>query len=178
MNPIHIHLILNHLPIVAMLLAALLLSASCFVRSRGFHIAAVSVALFAGITAIPAYLSGESAEESLETTQVGESAEQFVEAHEEAAAFALGGGIASALVAGLSLFLAASNNPNRIGGLAKAGAAVVSLAAVLLLVQAGATGGKIAHPELRGGLGSSVNGTATPAAAEGSSDQETETDED
>lgn len=141
MNGLHIHLMVNHFPVVGSV-AALGLMALVF-RWPSLRRAALAAAVLAGLSAAPAFLSGEPAEEAVESAAV----EPLIEAHEEAAEAALVAALLAAALAagGLTAFRFRGEVPRW----------VVSVVGVALLVQtalmwnAARLGGQIAHAELR-----------------------------
>ncbi|MFB6099387.1 MAG: hypothetical protein ABEK84_09810 [Salinibacter sp.] len=144
MTTSHLHLMLNHIPLFAMLFGAGVLLYGVLRRqdlaSRIGLILFVVAALGAGGT----YLTGEGAEEAVEG-QPGVT-ETAMEAHEEVAFYALIVSIVLGLLALGVLTVYWGRSIPRI---------VSSLTLVVALVAAGTvgytanTGGKISHPELR-----------------------------
>ena len=87
MNSTHIHLLLNHFPIIGTMIgSALLLWAMIKNQNNIKSTAAVIFALLA-IIAIPVYLTGETAEESIE--KLPGISESMIELHENAANVAI-----------------------------------------------------------------------------------------
>lgn len=83
MTPVHLHLLLNHVPVPVLGVVFGLLILLGGIAWRRADVARTAMALFvaAGLAAIPTYLSGEPAEEA-----VGRAAgaiESWVEPHEE-----------------------------------------------------------------------------------------------
>ena len=144
MSAAHIHLILNHVPVLGLAAALLLLVWGLSRHSRELlRIALVAVVIVAAIT-VPVFLSGESAEENLEG--MAAFPESRMEAHEEAAERALAAVVASGLFALLALALL------RRGGFARRvslGATVIfSIVALGLAAIAANTGARIHHDEI------------------------------
>ena len=87
MNQTHLHLLINHLPIIGSILGALVLIHGIGVKSNQTIIAAYYIFVLCALGAAIAYLTGEAAEESIENIQsVVKSA---IEPHEEFALYAL-----------------------------------------------------------------------------------------
>jgi hypothetical protein len=63
MNGAQLHLMLNHLPVMGALFSLLLLGWSLTRRSTEIQKLALGGALLAGLSSVPAYLTGEPAEE-------------------------------------------------------------------------------------------------------------------
>lgn len=147
MNGAQVHLAVNHFPVVGVLIGALVLWTGTLIKIGAVKRTGLAIILFAALTAIPAYFSGEPAEAIIEDRPL--VSESWIESHEEAAdtAFALTG------VLGLSAAIALAST--RIRGLGKLEkpttrlAIVFSLLAFAALARAAHRGGLIRHDELR-----------------------------
>ncbi|MDO7875772.1 hypothetical protein Q5H93_13595 [Hymenobacter sp. ASUV-10] len=145
MNPAHLHLIFNHVPIVGSFFALVLLGVGLLRRNETLTRAGLVAVLAAAILCIPAQLTGEGAEEVIEDRL--NISHHLIHEHEEAAEL---GFMALELTGALALFgllLLGRRSPKAtlVAGLTLAGA-VVSFG---LLAQAGNLGGEISHPEVR-----------------------------
>jgi uncharacterized membrane protein len=145
MNQAHIHLLLNHSPILAslfglvVLLIAVLKNNAVLVRTGLFTL------LAAALLAIPTQLTGEGAERVVEH-RPGVT-RQLIHAHEDAAGIAFWVIELTGALALLSLLMLRQPHPRAVllTRLTLAGA-VVSFG---LLARAGNLGGQILHPETR-----------------------------
>jgi hypothetical protein len=149
MNPAHLHLLVNHLPIFGTLFA-LLLSGGALLLSpfrRGLFLGAVVLSVIGGIGGFVAENTGEGAEETVE--DLPGVSEALIHTHEEAAetAAVLGG---VAMVVGIGLMVAGGRR-EQVPAWAPAGLALVSLVASGAMGYAGSTGGVIRHTEIRDG---------------------------
>jgi putative copper export protein len=147
MNGAQLHLMLNHLPVMGTLFSLLLLAWSLIRRSAEIQKLALAIALLAGLSSVPAYLTGEPAEEVIE--HMAGVDEAYIEEHESMGKFALWCGVALGVAAGAAL-AAGVKNPRWLS----AGTAVTLLASVLVFGVMGYTahlGGQIRHPEIRDG---------------------------
>ena len=81
-NAAHLHLLLNHVPILGAVAAAGLLTLAFLVRREVLTKAALWTLAVAGVVAVPVYLSGEQAEDIVE--ELG-APHAVIEPHEEAA---------------------------------------------------------------------------------------------
>jgi len=141
-----LHLALTHLPVVAALLAAATLVVAAITGARASRRFGLVLLVVAGASALPAYLTGEGAEEVVEHRPG--VVESVIERHEEAAESALAVVLAGAVVAAASLLAA------RLGRepLARAlfflalGLAIADTAA---LARVAHLGGEIRHDEIR-----------------------------
>ncbi len=145
MNTAQIHLALNHMPVIIIPVGLVIFLIGSWAQSSSVVKVGAWCLVAAGLLVLPAYFTGEGAEEVIE--HLPGVVESFIEEHEEAAlpAAILGG--VSALFAAVYLIVArAGRVPS------KALSAIVVLcaaAAVLLFVRAAHLGGLIRHPELR-----------------------------
>ncbi|AUX25613.1 hypothetical protein SOCEGT47_061620 [Sorangium cellulosum] len=181
MNAAHFHLVVTHLPIVGVAMAAVLLVLALFHRAeRGALRAAVLVLALSAAGAAAAYLSGEPAEEIAE--RLPGTSEQAIEVHEEraGAATALAGLTALAGVAALLLVERRRIAPGAPVAITLAGAILTSGA----MAWTGASGGEIRHPEARAGslVAAPAGGQNAPAgeadAPAGADREEWEEDDD
>ena len=147
MNPAHLHLVTNHIPVIGSYAALLVLAWGLARKSDEVVRVGLLGFVVVGLAAAGVQLTGEGAEEVVE--RLATVTHDSIEEHEEAALFStIVLGVAGALGL-LALFLS-----HRRGGPARAltlatlvagalGAAVVTRTAVL--------GGQINHPEIRQG---------------------------
>lgn len=147
MNPAHLHLILNHFPVVTAILGFPLLLVALARRKEGLRDLALGVFVAAALLAAPAYYTGEPAEDVVEG-RAGVSKDD-IERHEEAAEIA-------ALVVGIQgvMALIALILLRRRPGLPAPVAAtllVLSLAGAFLMARAANLGWMIRHSEIRSG---------------------------
>ena len=144
MNFAHIHLILNHVPILAIPLCALFLGHSLWVKSAISQKFSLWVLLGAALLVLPVYFTGEPAEKVVEHLPGVE--ESFIESHEDMALVSLVLTIAAGVSAGVAL---AFGQREKIAKLLAASTLAMALAASVSLVYTANLGGKIRHTELR-----------------------------
>lgn len=160
MDPLHIHLLLNHLPIVGLPLVAALLAWGLLRGSRELIRTAMAGAVILAALTYPVFLTGEPAEEGVE--HLAGFSEQLVHEHEERAELALVAVLITGAIAGVGLLVSRkSAAAPRVMGVATFAALLVSGA---LLVRTGKSGGEIRHEEIRG--------TSVAAADRGMGDNE------
>lgn len=87
MDPVHAHLILNHIPVVGLGAALLLLLYAIARKSDEMKKAALAGFVLLALVAIPVFLTGKAAEDPAE--HLPGVFESFIEQHEEAATAAL-----------------------------------------------------------------------------------------
>ena len=161
-NGAHWHLLLNHFPIILSITGTGLLVLSFFIRSGGFRNAALFIMIIAGLFAIPAYNTGESAEEVVEQSPV--TSEQYLEQHEEIASTALLTILIAAAVALIAMAVNQWQNKWATGMLVIA--VIASAVSTGFLVYTGLTGGKIMHAEIRNEAVTPNSPVDLPAAGE------------
>lgn len=144
MNWSHIHLIVNHLPVLGTLFALLLLVVGLLKDSKDIQKAALTGFIVTGVCAVVAYLTGNPAEEVVE--RLPGISEAAIELHEKAAVTALSSAVVLAFAALLAL-LASVRRPR----LYRASAVLVLLLSIAVFGLMGWTanlGGQIRHSEI------------------------------
>ncbi|HET7233465.1 MAG TPA: hypothetical protein VFJ16_25870 [Longimicrobium sp.] len=147
MNPAHLHLMVNHVPVFGTIFAALLIGWGLLRKSEDVLRLGLILAVLIGIATWGVQLTGEPAEHALAGTQGFQR--RLVHAHEEAAELSTYVISLSAVLALVTLVLM-----RRRRGAAR-GLAVVTLIAAFagfgLVSRAALLGGEISHPEARAG---------------------------
>ncbi|MDQ2793989.1 MAG: hypothetical protein M3Y12_08275 [Bacteroidota bacterium] len=149
MNQAHIHLIVNHVPIVGSLFAAVLLGVGVFRHHLDLTKAGLVAVLAAGLLCLPAQLTGEGA--AAIAQDLPRVSRALIHNHEAAAELGFWALETAAALALFGLLLLKSASPR-----ARLLAVLALVAAVLsfgLLVRAGNLGGQIRHTEIREGFG-------------------------
>lgn len=153
MDPAHLHLLVNHLPILGTLFALILGIYGAARRQPEVVRAALLALVVVGIASIVATRSGEGAEEVVE--HLPGVSEQIIHEHEEAAEVANYAAIALALLA-LGVLIWRRKKPDI--GLAPTAVLLVGMALVFaLMARAGNLGGQIRHTEIRSGTVQSIS---------------------
>ncbi|MCX7992706.1 MAG: hypothetical protein N2651_03445 [Fimbriimonadales bacterium] len=147
MNGAQLHLMLNHLPVMGALFSLLLLGWALVRRSPELLKTALVVVVLVGLTSVPAYLTGEPAEQVIEHLPGVDEA--YISEHESLGKFALTSGVTLSLVAAVALGIGLRSPKGLL-----IGAALVWLLNALVFGVMGYTahsGGMIRHPEIRSG---------------------------
>ncbi len=162
MNGAQIHLLVNHVPVLGVAFAAVLTAAGVVRGSDELKKAGLWAFVLAGLAALPAYFSGEGAEEVVE--HLSGVSEALIHEHEEAAEKALAGALLLAASGAAALIHAYKNRALS----AKAAPALLalSLPVLALLAYAAHLGGLIRHPELRPSAAAGQAGSADEAPPE------------
>ena len=150
MNPAHVHLILNHIPLIGMGFTLLLLIVAIIRKSNELTNVALIFTVLVALWAIPVYLSGEPAEEVVE--DLPGISEQMIEEHEEQAEVAFIFTEVAGVLALISLI--ARRFSNNIGQKLTILTLLVLLVSGGLMAWTANLGGKINHPEIRSDAGS------------------------
>ena len=146
MNLAHVHLLVNHIPVLGVALGLVVLAAAAARHHTVVAKCALVLFVISALAAIPTYLTGEPAEELVESA--AGDVEAWVEPHEEAALISL------VLVEGLGVLSiiglwTSRHRPALARGVM---ASVLVLAAITAgsLTWTANLGGQIRHSEIRG----------------------------
>lgn len=180
MDAAHIHLMLNHVPVLGAVFGAVLLGVGLLRSDESWQRIALWTLLVTGVASVVVYLTGEPAEGLVEGA-AGFS-HDAVERHEEIAEWAMytGGAVGAASLGAIGWF---RSRPLPRGLMT--GVFVLNLALVGVMAWTAQSGGKVSHPELRVETAAAVRGggeagSGAPAAggeAEHEGDQAGEADE-
>ena len=144
MSLVHLHLLLNHVPVVGIVGLVVLFGLAIWRRSGELGKAALGLTVALAVVTVAVHLTGEPAEELVELLPGFDEA--LVERHEDAAKAATIGMSALGLLAGASLVIYRSRSlPRRVAVAGLVGAVAVSA----LLAWTANLGGQIRHTEIR-----------------------------
>ena len=142
----HVHLAVNHLPVILVPVSIAMLTAAWAKKSAELRKAGLTWLVVAAVAGGAAYLTGEPAEKVIEDLPAVSKA--AIEEHEEAALLAaVATGAAGFLALGA---LVIGRGPAPTPGWILATTFVVALVAAGLMVRTANLGGRISHPEIRG----------------------------
>ncbi len=147
MDWVHLHLALNHLPVVGVLFVFLLLVLGICRGSEELKRLSLqlSVALFAVAYAVK--FTGERASEKLFAADSSPELQAFVQAHEDSADQAVTGLFLLGVLSVAGLFR--SRKTRILPAWATIGATVLCFATMLLMARSANLGGQIVHEEIR-----------------------------
>lgn len=147
MNGAHLHLLVNHVPVLGLVFGLALLAAALFRRSTELTRASLVVFVLAGIAGIVVYLTGEPAEDTVE--KVAGITEGLIGRHEDAAlAATIGSGVLGAwALFGLAGFRRLATLPRWF----TSSSLVLALVAAVMMGWTANLGGQIRHSEIRAG---------------------------
>jgi hypothetical protein len=170
MDPTHLHLMLNHVPVVGIPIGLALLIFGLFLRSGHLRIASLIVFLACACVAGVVFLTGEPAEETVEGMPGVSHA--VIEAHEESAEVAIWGAVALGGVAAIAMLLHLPRNLSAVGlrlrNASLAAPLILALIVAVMLFRTANLGGQIRHTEIRSGT--SAAGQADAAESRVSAD--------
>jgi hypothetical protein len=170
MNQAHLHLLFNHLPILGTLFGLLILAGGYVLKNNTVKRTALGIFVLSALCIIPAYLTGEGAEEIVES--LPGVTETFIETHENMANIFLGMAGALGLLSLVTFF--ADLKMQKIAPVMYAITLVVALGTMFYAQQTGSSGGKIRHTEIRSGVAAS--GVESPGNNNGAEANEEDDD--
>ncbi|HRC84461.1 MAG TPA: hypothetical protein PK413_02495 [Thermoanaerobaculia bacterium] len=153
----HLHLALNHAPVIATPLGVALLGWGLLAKSRDLKRAGLVLLVLATLASIAAFWTGENSEEAVEG--LAGVSHKLVHEHEEAAETARIAFLATGVLAALGLLL--SRGERKVPAWLWAAILAAGMVTSGLLFHAAGLGGAIRHPEI--GMG----GAASPGGGEG-----------
>jgi hypothetical protein len=153
-SAVHIHLLLNHVPVLGSIGCLLFLAVGLARRSREVTAIALFATVVTALLTIPVFLTGEPAEDTAE--KLPGVMKEFIHEHEEAAEVAF---TAMEVAGGLALLTLIVGLKRDTPRWATVLTLVVLLVAAGLIARAAALGGEIRHTEIR-------SGAVAPAAGE------------
>ncbi len=144
MNLAHIHLLLNHIPVIGTMTGLALFLASLIGKSEDLKRASLVIFLGIALLSIPAYMSGNGAEQ--EIRDLPGTSKDLVVAHQNAALLAY---VFMEITGAVSWFgLWQFRRNSRFGRGTLATVLLLSLVATGLMANAATLGGAIRHPEI------------------------------
>lgn len=174
MNDAHLHLLVNHLPILGAFLSLPVLALAFFKEGLGSLRAGALLLVLAALGAGASMRTGEGAEEVVEN--LPDVSEPMIEEHEELAEAALAVSIVGAF-AGLGVALW-SQRKGEVQRAALAGLLLLNVAEAGVMAAVGRSGGPIRHTEIRdGAAGTGGQAGQGGEAAEGGEHEEEEDDD-
>ncbi len=152
MNAAHIHLVLNHFPLVGLAFSFFILALGLFRSNENYAKVGLFIILVSGLLSVPTYLAGEPAEEIIE--KLPGFSEKLVEAHEEAAELAIWFIGLTALAAAGTLWIYGKKTTTT--KMMLISTLILNFISLVLIGRTSNLGGKISHPEVRGTIDQNV----------------------
>lgn len=145
MEQVHWHLLLNHYPIVATLIAAILLVAGLVSKNKALRRSALIIMVSSALITIPVFLTGEGAEEVVE--HIEGITHDIIHEHEEMGEKAMWVVQVMGALALISLLL--MRRKHALEKIVTIITLLASLAAFGLMARTSQTGSHIRHSEIR-----------------------------
>jgi uncharacterized membrane protein len=156
MNWAHIHIALNHIPVMWVILGFLLLLYAAVKKSGEIKKVSLGIFVIVAAIAIPVFLTGEAADDFVE--RLPGVSESIIERHEESALISL---VVLAVLGVIGLVgLLLSRHSNNLPGWVVAVSLIVSTLCIGLVAKTANMGGQIRHTEIR--AGDQVSGDGAP----------------
>jgi len=163
----HLHLLLNHFPMIGTLIAILFLAYGVYSGSKSTTKMALFTIVLMAILAIPVFLTGEPAEEAVEN--LPGVTEAIIEEHEEAAKLAIW--IMAFLGALSAVSLVSLITSNQMNKALMGTTLLLGLITFGAMARTGYLGGQIRHTEIRSG-GTTAANAGTPEGNSQEKDQD------
>lgn len=145
MNWAYLHVILNHFPIVGVIIGTLILITGLLLKNEGIKISGLGTIIFAAVMAVIVDLTGDPAKEAVQG--VPDVVKSLISRHEDIASIAMFILVPAGLMAVLSLY--SIWKKERLAHIFVISTLVVSLIGCAAMGFAGRTGGQIRHTEFR-----------------------------
>lgn len=174
MNNAHLHMVINHLPIIFPIAGIVVLLVGIFSKSEVSKRNSYLLFIIGALASIAAMATGEGAEETVEN--LPGVAESLIKTHEEASelfaglSYVLGGASLLALLANFKGF--------KINNLMQFVVLAISAGSLYFAMEAGRTGGEIRHTEIRSGAVIKTGEQGETGYQNGSENTKKEKDED
>ena len=148
MNWAHVHLLLNHLPVVGTVFGVLLMLLALLRKSEELKRASLGVFVITALIALPVYFTGEPAEDVVEN--LPDVSEALIDSHERAALFAVIMAEITGIVSSTGLVL--YRRDVKLHGRVVIAALILSIVTSCLMGWTANLGGRIRHTEIRAGF--------------------------
>ncbi len=143
MDPVHFHLLFNHVAILSAVFSVLIFAAGLLFSERVLVRTALFGFIFSALISIPVFLTGEPAEEIVE--DMPGITHEIIHSHEEAAEFSIWMIEILGLISLVALFAA-----EKFQRVLTTLIVIFAIVATSTLIYTGMEGGKIRHSEIRG----------------------------
>lgn len=174
MDAVHIHLLLNHIPVIGTIFAVLLFAYGLLKKSDEMVRLSLMILVFAAVIAIPVYLTGEPAEEAVE--KLAGVNEAIIERHEDAAKISMVFLMITGALSLLGLFLMRAKKAF-VASWFVLFSLVFSVVTAGLMARTANLGGQIRHSEIRAGGTADLQKTENPRAEKPKTEKEKDEDD-
>ncbi|MBI2258373.1 MAG: hypothetical protein HYU67_05685 [Flavobacteriia bacterium] len=147
MNEAHFHLLINHFPIIGIIIGSISLLVAFILKSSTAKKMALWILFFSSVLSIPTFASGEGAEEVVEhLPNFTKQSHHLLHEHEEKAEFFMTFSWILIFLSIITLFL--EWKKNKIAKYAVVVTIIFSIVSIVILKEVGTSGGEISHPEI------------------------------
>ena len=161
MSVVHLHLLLNHFPVIGAIIGALLLAVALLRRSSELAKISLAFLAFVGAASVLVFLTGEPAQEALE--KLPGFSERLVDQHEDVALFAT---IVTGTIGALALAAMILYRRRAVPRWLSLLVLVCAVGSSAVMGYTAYLGGQIRHTELRAAAGSLGDGETVAPRAE------------
>lgn len=161
MNVVHLHLLLNHVPVIGAVFGVFLLGIALLRRSDELARLSMGLLTVLGVVSVAVFLTGDPAQEAIE--KLPGFSETLVDRHEDAALLAT---IVTAIIGAGGLAAIVFYRRRAIPRWLTTLGLVCSLGATALMGYTANLGGQIRHTEIRRGSGLIESGAAIPSGSD------------
>jgi uncharacterized membrane protein len=147
MDGVHLHLLLNHIPVFGMIFATPLFAYALLRRSDELKRLSLIILVLAALSAIPVYLTGEPAEETVE--KLAGVSEAIIEQHEDSAKLSLIFAIVTGAISLIGIVLMRSKQEFARWFVLLS--LLFSMVTAVLMARTANLGGQVRHTEIRSG---------------------------
>jgi len=143
-NEAHLHLLLNHIPIVGLFISFLVLIVGFILKNQTIKRTALALVIFSSLASIPAFYSGENAEDVIEN--LPSTSETLLHNHEQSAKLFFK---IMLITGGLALIVLVVDLTDKIWSKPLYLPLIIGMVFCIYLAKdAGTSGGEIRHPEI------------------------------
>ncbi len=141
----YLHLLINHFPIVGVIIGSLLLITGLRLKNEGVIISGLGIVVFAAVMAVITYITGDPAKDALKG--LPDVAESLINRHEDIATVSMYLLIPAGLLAAMTIY--SIWKKERSVTFLLIITIVLSIISSVAMIYAGHTGGQIRHSEFR-----------------------------
>jgi glucan phosphoethanolaminetransferase (alkaline phosphatase superfamily) len=145
MNEAHFHLLVNHLPIVGILIGFFVLITGFLLKKTEVKVTALGIFVFSALASVAAFYSGDGAEEIVE--RIPGISETLINQHEESAELFFTGMLILGAISLVTMFLEIKKS--KFSGFGFILVFLLAIATGVLAKNVGTSGGEIRHTEIR-----------------------------
>lgn len=144
LDPVHLHLMLNHIPVLGSVFALILLGIGFLAGRDYLQKLGLAVIVVVALLALPVFFTGEPTEKAVE--HLSGVVESAIDAHQDSATLAFASVLVTGVIGVGGLFI--SHRGRRLPRVAAMIAFIACLTTVVLMARTANLGGNIRHSEI------------------------------